>query len=605
MAQAHERPRLPDRPPDEQRSPLMQRALKFGLIGGAVVLYCGAIGIFQRFDERELVAGVVSLGRALLLIISFVFGYLTARPRPDHAGVLERHAPGAAVLAGVTAGAVTGAVSALFVLIASTGNLQSMFLLVTDALVDVLSFGAGAGGGAVILVVVGAVMGGLGAASTLLAENVRKLVFTTLLIVIAVSLGEALLNTFFTNLFYETYLNTIIQTNWFFSSGALTIAGAILVAALVIAGKTIGRGRLTAARERMRSAPRERQRITRTILVMVLIAVLLYVPQLLGLFMSEVVGTVGIYILLGLGLNIVVGYAGLLDLGYVAFFAIAAYAMAILTSPQGVGGLELSFWVALPIVVAISTLGGILLGAPVLRLRGDYLAIVTLGFGEIIRIVAISDWAKPVTGGAQGITQIPDIAAFGTELDNAQTLYYVIFAVCLIAAFISLRLQGSRVGRAWNALREDESVAEAMGVSVIKYKLLAFATGAAIASLGGAVFATKIGSVFPLSFGLLVSIQALALIVLGGMGSIPGVIVGAIVLVGLPELLRDVAGEYRLLFYGAILVAIMVTKPEGLIPSARRRAELHVEEAPEAQYERRAGEEAGAPVVTAEPEEAR
>jgi branched-chain amino acid transport system permease protein len=590
----------PDAP---ERSPLLTKSIKYGLIGGAVVLYCGAIGLFQRFNERELITGIISLGRALLLIIAFVFGYIAAKPRPDAAGVLVKHPPGAALTAGILSGATTGLVSALFVLIASTGKLQSMFILVTDVLVEVLSFGAGTGGGAALLVVVGALMGALGAASTLLADDLRRLVFRAILIVIAVSLGEALLNTFFTNLFYETYLNAIIKTEWFFSGGALTVFGAIFVAALVVLGKTVGRGRLTAARERMRAAPPERRRITRTILTMVLIAILAYVPQLLGLFMSEVVGTVGIYILLGLGLNIVVGYAGLLDLGYVAFFAIAAYAMAILTSPQM--GIELSFWVALPLVVGISTLGGILLGAPVLRLRGDYLAIVTLGFGEIIRIVAISNWASPLTGGAQGITRIPDIGVLGTELDNAQLLYYVILAVCLIAAFISLRLDGSRVGRAWNAMREDESVAEAMGISIIKYKLLAFATGAAIASLGGAVFAAKIGSVFPLSFGLLVSIQALALIVLGGMGSIPGVIVGALVLVGLPELLRDVAGEYRLLFYGAILVAIMITKPEGLLPSARRRAELHEEEEPpEVQYEKRAGEEAGAPVVTATPREA-
>ncbi len=580
-----------------QRSPLMRRAVKYGLIGGAVTLYCSVIGLFQTFQVRELVTGVISLGRALLLIIAFTFGYLASKRRRDPGGTLEEHAPGAAVLAGVTAGAITGAISALFMLLASTGKLQSMLVLVTDRLVEVLSFGAGAGTGTVILLLVGAVTGGLGAASTLLAEDVRKLVFTTLFVVILVSLGEALLNTFFTNLFFETYLSSIFKTEWVFSGGALTIFGAILVAALVVVGKTFGRGRFAAARARMESAPRERQRITRSIALMLLIGALLYVPQLLGLFMSEVVGTVGVFILLGLGLNIVVGYAGLLDLGYVAFFAIAAYATAILTSPQ-IGNFEMSFWTALPIVVVISTIGGILIGAPVLRLRGDYLAIVTLGFGEIIRIVAISNWAKPLTGGAQGIRQIPDIVVAGTELDDPQKLYYVILAICLLAAFISLRLQGSRVGRAWNAMREDESVAEAMGISIIKYKLLAFATGAAIASLGGAFFATKIGSVFPLSFGLLVSIQALALIVLGGMGSIAGVIVGALVLVGLPELLREF-GEYRLLFYGAILVAIMVTKPEGLLPSARRRAELHVEEVPEVQYEKRAGEESGAPVVTA------
>jgi branched-chain amino acid transport system permease protein len=234
----------------------------------------------------------------------------------------------------------------------------------------------------------------------------------------------------------------------------------------------------------------------------------------------------------------------------------------------------------------------------VLRLRGDYLAIVTLGFGEIIRVLVASDWLRPWLGGAQGIIAPSDIPPASLELRKPANLYFLILAAVLLAAFISYRLVDSRVGRAWAAMREDESVAEAMGISVIKYKLLAFAIGAGIASLGGAFFAAKIGSVFPNSFKLIVSINVLAVIILGGMGSIPGVIVGAIVLVGLPELLREFA-EYRLLFYGAILVAIMIYKPEGLVPNKRRVRELHEVTEEEAQFAKRAGEDTAAPVVTA------
>ncbi len=235
-----------------------------------------------------------------------------------------------------------------------------------------------------------------------------------------------------------------------------------------------------------------------------------------------------------------------------------------------------NFWVALIPTVIIAVLIGVLIGAPVLRLRGDYLAIVTLGFGEIIRTLVLSDWLAPYLGGAQGITQVPAPPPEGLDLRDPQMTYYVILAFVIVAAFIAWRLVDARVGRAWAAMREDESVAEAMGVSVVRFKMLAFAIGAGIGCLGGAFFAAKIGSIFPNSFGLLVSINVLAVIVLGGMGSVPGVVVGALVLVGLPELLREFA-EYRLLFYGAILVAIMIFRPEGLIPNRRRRRELHVE----------------------------
>ena len=223
-------------------------------------------------------------------------------------------------------------------------------------------------------------------------------------------------------------------------------------------------------------------------------------------------------------------------------------------------------------------MAGVILGIPVLRMRGDYLAIVTLGFGEIIRILALSDWLKPVHRRRAGHPADPQTQHLGLRTRRTpQSLYYLILLGCLLAAFVSWRLRDSRLGRQWMAMREDEDVAEAMGINLVKTKLLAFAIGAAFAGLSGAIFATKLSSIFPHSFNLLVSINVLCLIIVGGMGSLPGVVVGALVLVGLPELLREFA-EYRLLIYGALLIVMMLVRPEGLWPSPIRKRELHAHE---------------------------
>jgi len=220
----------------------------------------------------------------------------------------------------------------------------------------------------------------------------------------------------------------------------------------------------------------------------------------------------------------------------------------------------------------------VILGIPVLGMRGDYLAIVTLGFGEIIRIVALSDWLKPLIGGSNGITRIPRPEIGPLNFNTPGSLYFLIVLGCLLAAFVAIRVKDSRLGRAWMALREDEDVAQAMGIDLVKTKLLAFATGAAFSGLSGAFFATMIGSIYPHSFTLMISIYALSVIIVGGMGSVPGVLVGAVAVVGLPELLREFS-EYRLLLFGAALVLMMLFRPEGLVPEARRKLELHEAEA--------------------------
>jgi branched-chain amino acid transport system permease protein len=223
----------------------------------------------------------------------------------------------------------------------------------------------------------------------------------------------------------------------------------------------------------------------------------------------------------------------------------------------------------------------VILGIPVLNMRGDYLAIVTLGFGEMIRILALSDFLKPMIGGSQGIVSIPPPLLGDFAINNSQRLYYLIVIGCLLALFIARRLRDSRLGRSWKAMREDEDVAQAMGINLVLTKLLAFATGAAFSGLSGAILAIKLGTIYPHSFALLISINVLSLIIVGGMGSIPGVFVGALLLAGMPELLREFS-EYRLLIYGALLVVMMQVRPEGFWPEATHKRELHEEKPVEA-----------------------
>ena len=308
----------------------------------------------------------------------------------------------------------------------------------------------------------------------------------------------------------------------------------------------------------------------------ILLAVLSAFPFLLSTYQINIMITALMYVVLGLGLNIVVGVAGLLDLGYVAFYAIGAYTVGVLTSP-GLGLFHFTFWQAMPVALLFAWLAGIILGLPVLRMRGDYLAIVTLGFGEIVRLLALSDWLKSFLGGTQGIQSIAQPVIGPLRLDTLQKLYYLILIGIAILAFISWRLKDSRLGRSWMAIREDEDVAQAMGINLVLTKLLAFSTGALFAGLAGTFGAAKLTSVYPHSMTFIVSINVLVLIIIGGMGSIPGVFVGGLVLVGLPGLLTEFQ-EYRFWFYGLALVGMMLFRPEGLWPEARRRLELHEDE---------------------------
>jgi len=274
-------------------------------------------------------------------------------------------------------------------------------------------------------------------------------------------------------------------------------------------------------------------------------------------------------VMLALGLNIVIGLGGMLHLGYAAFYLVGAYTYALLNHYFGV-----SFWVALPIGALLSMVFGILLAIPVLRLRGDYLAIVTLGFGEIMRIV-VTNW-DAVTLGPSGVKGIARPGFFGADLSLPQTMnytYFICLALVVITILIVNRLENSRIGRQWVAMGEDDIAARAMGVNTVKAKMTAFAMGALWAGLAGVVFAARTTFVNPESFRVWESVLILSMVVLGGMGSIPGVIVGALLLILLPEYLRPFA-EYRLLIFGALLVVMMVFKPAGLIPKRRKAYKL-------------------------------
>ena len=361
-------------------------------------------------------------------------------------------------------------------------------------------------------------------------------------------------------------------------------------------------------------APRRRgPALAATLALALLLAVLPFVVgSAFGPAWVRVLDSVLLYVLLALGLNIVVGYAGLLDLGYVAFYAVGAYLYALLNSPHlsehfptiaaaFPGGLHLPVWLVLPAGAALAGLFGVLLGAPTLRLRGDYLAIVTLGFGEIIRVF-MNNLHHPVniTNGAQGITQIDGIhlgglaldkthALLGMQVTSLQLYYYLFLALALLIVLISIRLEDSRIGRAWVAIREDEIAAKACGINTRNVKLLAFAMGASFGGVAGGLFAGFQQFVSPESFQLIDSIMILAMVVLGGMGHIPGVILGALVLTVLPEAFRygavpvqqAIFGKVwvdpetlRMLLFGLTLVVVMLYRPAGLWPEQRRQQEL-------------------------------
>ena len=605
-----------------------------GVRGAGLALYLCLVGIVSEFETRTMIDGVLALGETFVLGTMLLIGYIGARHVSS--------SPLSTIAAGMLAGGITGASLSLLVLIGPAIDLGSIFLHVNTPLYNVLTFGLGVEF-FWIPTLSGLIVGAIGGAIRTLPRPIQQSIAAGLLSLVAIGLFASLLRVpmlaspfasigrlLFTSQGLTLFGAVVtlsaalgwgiggavsIRTGggrrWGAVSGLLLgLLGALFagifaadlapadvdpdnaaaVAALFGGALGIAVGGLLAGgvarwatrarvEQRYEALPSQSRQLLRATPLIPLLMLVIVLPFAFGQNVAQVVVLVAIYILMGLGLNITLGLAGLLDLGFVAFFAVGAYTIGLLTSTSSFGIADLNFWTALPFAVAVGFLFGIFLGLPILGIRGDYLAIATLGFGEIIRLLAVSDLLRPILGGPQGITNVPPPIPVppGHPLSGPTQIYYIVLIFAAIVAFIAYRLRDSRIGRAWLAIREDEDVAEAIGIHLVQTKLLAYALGAAFAALSGAIFASLVGAVFPTSINLLVSINVVALIIVGGMGSIPGVVVGAIVLIGLPELFREF-NEYRYLFYGAALMVLMRFRPEGLLPSRTVRRELHVEE---------------------------
>jgi branched-chain amino acid transport system permease protein len=569
----------------------LRRTIRGGAMGGTVLVYLCLVGMVGTFSDLSLIGTWLTAAGLLLVLPPVVAGAVMTRPRVQ-AGerrTMALSTAGTGAATGFASGAVL-AVGMGLVQVIGIDTVRRVFVSVSPILMETLTFGLSTWGGALVIVIGAAALGGAGALLRSMPRQIRRPIVVGTVAVVALGLLQRVVPSIFDTL--------SIERDWLYRdiTNGLQTTGALIVFLLSV-GVTEGLRRLQgrSAKEagpadalppEEGAAPEGRRGVPwgGVVRVVVLAVALVALPQLAGPVVSESLGTVGIYVLLGLGLNIVVGYAGLLDLGYVAFVAVGAYFFALLTGSHLItafgledplASLHVDPFVAIALVAGIAALIGLVIGAPVLRLRGDYLAIVTLGFGEIARVLLTSDWLQPVFGGARGLGDITDASIGSYGFRQPQHFYYLVLALCLFAVFVSWRLQDSRIGRAWTAMREDEQVADATGVSTVRYKLLAFAMGGAIGSLGGAVYAIKLGSLSASggTFGVLVSVTVLAVVILGGLGSIRGVIVGALVLIGLPDLLSQFE-EYRLLVYGAALMVMMLQRPQGLVPNSRRTREL-------------------------------
>jgi branched-chain amino acid transport system permease protein len=550
--------------------PRWRGVIKVGLVGAAVAIYACLVGIVSVFHDRPMIQGIISLGQTFLVLVLFGTGYVAARGRT--AGFQS-------VASGALGGLIAGLGVTLLVVVGEFVDLRAVFFSASRDLYDIVTFEMGVAGAwvpAAFGLVLGAIAGGL----ALLPVAIFRSAAYGVVAVILFGLFAGLLRT-------PMLAGPLAGVARFlFAPDGLTVAGAAIVFVLVTAISRVPdiRPSRPDPDAEILETPVETATITpkRLIALPVLVVgliVVLLLPFLLGPFVAQVVALVAIYILMGFGLNITLGLAGLLDLGFVAFFAVGAYTVGLMTSTAEYGLLGWPWWAAVPFAIAFAALFGGFLGLPILGIRGDYLAIATLGFGEIVRLLAGSDLLKGLLGGPRGIINIPkpiDVSPTNF-LAGPNQIYYIALACAAVVAFVAYRLRGSRLGRAWIAIREDEDVAEALGINLVNTKLLAYMLGAGFAGLGGAVFAGLIGSIFPSSIDLFVSLNVAALIIIGGMGSLPGVALGAVFLIGIPELFREFS-DYRFLFYGLALIAMMLFRPEGLIPSRIVARELHDEE---------------------------
>ena len=536
--------------------------LRVGFGFGAIGVYIAVIGLLEVLQKRWVIADLLPLGYFSLAVLAAMAGAVAAR----RATAPQRWP--LALLRGTGAGLLAGFSVAVLAIVARYGDLRSIFIALSPALVRTLSFKLSFWTGIALLPGLGAVCGLIGAGIRTGPPWLRVPLLAAFGTAVAAGVFQDLVKPLVTPLANGLSLPlTLYDWKGMHPAGAALFFALGLLTALLVQHLR----RPDSPDYLAQLAPQARRRLRILGWTLCLVGVLV-LPAIAGPYVAQVFMLVGLYLLMGLGLNLEVGVAGLLDLGFVAFFAVGAYSTALLTAadPHSFAALwgvpSLSYWAAMPIAVLLSVLVGIAFGIPVLGVRGDYLAVATLGLGEIVRVIVLSDMAAPLLNGAGGVLGIPRPAIGGVVLNSPLSMFYLTVFFSLVAAYCAWQLQQSRLGRAWTALKDDEDVAKGLGIDTVASKLLAYGFGAAFAGLAGSILAIMLGSVFPSSFTLLVSINVLVLIVVGGMGSLMGVVIGALALIGLPELLKEF-GEYRFLLYGVALILVMMKRPEGVWPA--------------------------------------
>ena len=554
---------------DHSKKSIWRYAFEIGIVAGIILLYLGLVNMLGSFNEKELVRKFMTLGQVLLVIPTIGASLMIGRYARRNRGEGER-TPWALIPANIMAAGLTALPSLAMLWLSQVIDVRSVLVNINRDWLDIITVDHRSELmlGAVWLVATLVVISIIISIFAALPIRLRKGVSFGAVVTLVVAMFGETVGLILQELLPEDWLDAIFRRDTIkqFPTLMLWIISTITGLLWAYLGDGVKQNYAGMSKGAKKGTTRVWQSLG--------IALLLALPWLIGRSLSDVAVTIGLFILMGLGLNIAIGLAGLLDLGYVTNYAVGAYVLAVLTSTSalGRGGDFLNFWTVLPIALLAAMFAGFIFAVPVLKMRGDYLAIATLGFGEIIGKLAISDWLRPYIGGAQGVLFIPKPNFFGLELKNPEQLYYVILAACVITLIVSIRLNNSRIGRQWMAIREDEDVALAMGIDTARSKLLAFTLSAATGGIAGAIFAAKVGTVFPKSFIVLISINVLSLIIVGGMGSNIGIIVGALILIGMPELLREFS-EFRWLIYGGLLIFMMVRKPEGFIPSKIRQRE--------------------------------
>ena len=558
-----------------------KQVLIVGLLFGGLALYVTLVGIVGTFEDLDVIEKVITLGQAILLLTAIGAGYMGARRAPD--GAIN------AILGSAIAGFMAGAALSLLILIGPVIDLRDFLPNASPQLydlmagIDILGIEDAKWKGQTFPVsfwfpaVVGIGLGALGGLLTLLPRHARVLII--------LGVGALVFMGLFAGILRSPMLQngaTADVARELFASNGLRIPGVVLILGIVIMVYLVHV--LLRPAQRYRALPRKTQRHPAVVIPAgaFFLLVVLMLPLGFTGFIPSVIALIALFALMGLGLNITLGLAGLLDLGFVAFFAVGAYTVGLLTSTGEFGIAQWPFWLAIPFAILVAMAFGAFLGLPILGIRGDYLAIATLGFGEIIAILARSDLLKGVIGGPRGILDIPKPIEVPPDdpLSGPNQIYYISLVFIVVISFVAYRLRESRLGRAWVAMREDEDVAEALGINLVQTKTLAYMLGAAFAGLGGAVFAALFGSIIASSININVSILVVTVIIIGGSGSIPGVVLGAVFIIGLPELFRESVAEYRFLLYGIALILVMRWRPEGLMPSKVGRQELHQEDLP-------------------------